>query len=233
MIRSTFAVTTLLLLAAATARADVIFSDGTFDSGDWGLETFSSGGSGGTVSASQLASGGNPGQARSVTNTTGNGAGNAIFGLHRYGTTNTTRYELGTQGAIASMDFSIDFAFRSGVGGQGHGLMLGAKQGSVIFAAAATVTGSFTGWSTYSVTGITAADFAAVSGTGNINFSLSGAPIRFGFITANSNGSGGAPYFNEIAYDNFLVRVVQVPSPSATALAALTAASLAKRRRRG
>lgn len=226
-----FNVAALGLCLATLAHADVILSDGTFTSSNWALETFSANGTGGTVVANQLASGGNPGQARSVTNTTGSGPDNTIYGLHRYGTTNSTRYEPVIQGAIISVDFSIDFAFRSGIGGQGHGLALGAKQGTVIFAAGATVTGSSSAWNSYSVSGLTAADFTAVSGTGSINFSAAGTPIRFGFVTSNSNGSGGASYFNEIAYDNFNVRIVQVPAPSWAGIASFTALGVACRRR--
>ncbi|MBU6413774.1 MAG: hypothetical protein KGS45_09885 [Planctomycetes bacterium] len=232
MTRSSRVATTLCLTIASLAQADVVYSDGTFTPSNWGLETFTANGAGGSVTAAQLSSGGNPGQARSVTNTTGTGPDQTIFGLHRYGTTNATRYEPLNQGAIASVDFSIDFAFRSGVGGQGHGLALGAKQGTVIYAAAATVTGSSTAWNTYSVTGLSAADFTAVSGTGAINFSASGAPIRFGFITSNSNGSSGTSYFNEIAYDNFLVRVNQVPAPTWTSVVCGTLITTACRRRR-
>lgn len=228
MIRSTLAVVTLCL--AATAHADVVLSDGTFTPTNWGLETFTANGTGGTVVASQLSSGGNPGQARRVTNTTGSGPNNTIYGLHRYGTTNATRYEPVNQGAIASVDFSIDFVFLSGVGGQGQGLSLGAKQGTVVFAAGSTVTGSSTAWTSYSVTGLTAADFTAVSGSGSINFSATGAPIRFGFITSNSNG-GTTSYFNEIAYDNFHVRIVQVPGPSWIALSCGTLMVSVRRRR--
>lgn len=222
---------TLCLTVVSVAQADVIYSDGTFTPSNWGLETFTANGAGGSVTTAQLASGGNPGQARSVTNTTGTGPGQTIYGLHRFGTTNSTRYEPITQGAIASVDFSIDFAFLSGIGGQGHGLALGAKQGAVVFAAAATVTGSSTAWNTYSITGLTAADFTAVSGSGSINFSDAGAPIRFGFITSNSNGSGGTSYFNEIAYDNFFVRVVQVPAPSTMAFSLGSILCLARRKR--
>lgn len=231
MTRSSRVAATLCLAMVSIAQADVVYSDGTFTPSNWGLETFTANGAGGSVTTAQLASGGNPGQARSVTNTTGTGPDQTIFGLHRYGTTNATRYEPVNQGAIASVDFSIDFAFRSGVGGQGHGLALGAKQGTVIYAAAATVTGSSTGWNTYSVTGLTATDFTAVFGSGSINFSVGGAPIRFGFITSNSNGSGGTSYFNEIAYDNFLVRINQVPAPTWTGLTLMAATGLARRKR--
>lgn len=232
MTRFTLSAAALALTFAAASHADVILSDGTFSSGNWGLETFTANGSGGSVIASQLTNGGNPGQARSVTNTTGSGPNNTIYGLHRFGTTTTTRYEPGTQGAIASVNFSIDFAFISGAGGQGHGLMLGAKQGTIVFGAAATVTGSSSAWSNYNVTGLTAADFTAVSGSGNIDFTASGAPIRFGFITSNSNGSGGTSYFNQIAYDNFNVRIIQVPTPGIAPLTGLAAVALTKRRRK-
>jgi hypothetical protein len=79
---------------------------------------------------------------------------------------------------------------------------------------------------------LTAADFTAVSGSGSINFSAAGAPIRFGFITSNSNGSGGGSYFNEVAYDNFNVRIVQVPAPCWTGIACSAMMTAASRKRR-
>lgn len=208
------------------ALGDVVFSDANFNPGNWGFETIQTG-NGGTSVASQVATG-NPGTARELANSVNAGPA-GVFGFSRYGTNIATRYDPATQGAIASVDFGIDYRFVSGVGGQGHGLQLGAKQGSFVYAAAYTVTGSSGVWGSYSALNILDTDFTPLNGGPAIDFSSSGAFIRFGFIVSNS--TIGGPYSNTVDYDNFAVTVHQVPAPAA-GLALFGLAGVAARRRR-
>ncbi|CAG0978102.1 hypothetical protein PHYC_01614 [Phycisphaerales bacterium] len=211
---------------APLAGADVTFSDGTFTPSNWGFETLVLG-TGGTSSHSQVATG-NPGLARELTNSVN--AGGTVWGVSRFGTTNGTRYEPGTMGAILGVDFAIDFRFAGGVGGDGHALMVAAKQGTVVYGAAYTVTGSSGAWNSYGVTGLTAADFAPIVGSGPaLNFSATGAPIRFGFAVGNSGPGSG--YSNTVTYDNFEVIVRTVPGPGAAGLAGVLGLAALRRRR--
>lgn len=225
--RASFVFLLVSCFGAAAASADVTYSDGFFAPSNWGFETLVAG-SGGTSSASQD-DGGNPGATRLVSNAV-NAPNGTVFGFSRYGTTNASRYVPATMGAIATVDFRIDSIFFAGIGGQGQGLMIGAKQGQVVYQAAYTTTGdSSTAWVSHEAIGLTAADFLPLLGTAPaIDFSAAGAPIRFGFIAGSSSTTVG--YENAVLYDNFEVVVRNVPSPAGLALAGLFV--LAKRRGR-
>lgn len=223
---SIWALCAIRLACASVATADVTFSDTEFNNGDWGFETatIAPGGS----SAGTQTGGGNPGNARQLTNSVNSGG--TVFGFSRYGTTLGTRYELNTQGAIASVDWTIDSRWLSGIGGQGHSIGLGVKQGTVVYIADFEITGSSGNWNTHGGIGLTAADFSPLIAGPAIDFSSTGAPLRFGFIVGNSS-TGGA-YTNAVLYDNFSFTVHSVPAPGAGGLAVLAAVAGLRRRRR-
>lgn len=213
------------LLLAGGARADVTFSDTEFANAGWGLDTITVG-AGGTSVGTQT-TGGNPGFGRQVTNNLI--IGGEVYALHRYGTSTATRYEPLVSGAIASVDFSIDAKWLSGIGGLGHGITIGAKQGTVVYRAGFDTTGSDGLWHTHAATGFTAASFVAVGGSGAIDFSATGAPIRFGFLV--SNGAVNESYTNVVLYDNFQVVVHNVPAPASAAVLCLGGLTAIRRRR--
>lgn len=223
---STWVVCIATLGVASGAAADVTFSDTEFANANWGFETavVAPGGS----SAGTQTGGGNPGNARQLTNSVNSGG--TVFGFSRYGTTVGTRYELNTQGAIATVDWTIDSRWLSGIGGQGHSIGLGVKQGTVVYVADFEITGSSGNWNTHGGISLTAADFAPLISGPAVDFSSTGAPLRFGFIVGNSS-TGGA-YTNAVLYDNFSVTIHSVPAPGTVGLAALAAATGLRRRRR-
>lgn len=217
----------LAATGAAVARADVTYTDGTFPSTGWGFETVIIGSASGT--AVQRTTGGNPGEARRVSNTVNSATGGAVWSFSRFGTTLDTRYVAGLQGAIASIDFSIDFRVVSGTL-QNQGIMVGLKQGQVVYVAGpgATIPGG--AWGAHAAAGLTAADFHPVpGGAGSPDFSVNGDPIRFGFIAMNS--SVGGAFTMNVDYDNYFLRVVAVPAPGALALGAIGLLGAARRRR--
>jgi len=202
------------------------FSDGTFNPSNWGFETIGSG----TVTFGQIAAGGNPGQYRQIDQVVNQNTG-WFYSFSRYGTTMPTRYEPAVSGAIASVDFSIDSRTISVLSGQVPGIGLGIKQGSLVFMQTAFFNGFANTWTTYSVNSLTPASFSCINGAGSLDFSASGAPIRFGFITANASFS--ATTTGSVSdYDNFFVNVVQVPAPGALALLGLSVPCLLRRRAR-
>lgn len=224
-VRFTFGVAAAVFLCAG-AHADVTFSDTEFANTNWASEivTF---GAGGTTSGTQT-TGGNPGFGREVTNNLI--IGGTIYGFHRYGTTTATRYDPPISGAINTVDFKIDSKWLSGIGGLGHGITIGAKQGTVVFRAGFDVTGSTGLWETHAATGFVASDFAAVNGSATaIDFSATGAPIRFGFVV--SNAAVNESYTNVVLYDNFQVVVHNLPAPGGAALLAGGALAALRRRR--
>lgn len=217
------------VFAAQSANADVIFSDDTFANSSWAIENVLQG-VGASATAAQ-SSGGNPGTARRVTLATGSAFGDSTSSFQRFGTSTATRYEPATQGAIVSIDWSIEARFVTGsFFGAGQGIAFALKQGTVIYFADYTTTGSSGAWIENSASGLTAANFSRLDGaTGTPDFSTAGAPIRFGFLASNSNGGGA--FTTTVDYDNWFVRVV-VPSPTTgAAFAGFAVASLVRRRR--
>lgn len=226
LVRSVFGVAAAMLLCAG-ARADVTFADTEFVNSNWGLDTFTVGAGGTSVGLQTV--GGNPGFGRQVTNNLT--IGGEVYAMHRYGTTMATRYEPIVSGAITSVDFTIDSKWIAGIGGLGHGITIGAKQGTVVYRAGFDITGSTGLWETHAASGFTAASFVDLSGgSGTIDFSATGAPIRFGFVV--SNGAVNESYTNVVLYDNFRVTVHNVPAPAGAAVIGLGGLVACRRRRR-
>jgi len=214
--------------ASGVASAAITFQDGTFAPGTWAIELFQQG-TGGTATATQQLSGGNPGEAFRVQNTvlTASGGTSSIIAFHRFGTNMATRYEPAVSGAIPMLDFSIDFRLISGFG-QGQALYAALKQGQLVYVANAGTTGTPSEWTPRTLTGLTAADFVRADGlAGSPDFSVSGAPIRFGFATRNSTTTNG--YSITVDYDNFSMSVV--PTPGTLGALGLAAVALIRRRR--
>lgn len=229
MLRTTIAALALCTVSA-NVLAGVVYSDGIFNNTDWGFEVVNVG-TGGSANATQSLATGNPGAARRVTITTGNAVGDGTYAIHRFGTTNATRYVASTQGVVQSVNMSIDARFITGTFfGAGQGVYAQVKQGSNIYVAGLGVTTSSGSWVTFSASGVLATDFIQISGTATpLDFSASGAPMRFGF--ASANGNGGSPYSTTVDYDNFQLEVVSIPAPAASALAMLGITTLLLRRR--
>lgn len=220
------------VMGTQPALADVTYSDGDFAASNWGFEvTLSS--SGGTSVPTQVA-GGNPGTARQITNTIGAGdVPGMVLGFSRYGTTQSVgRYDPAVLGAILSVDWAIQSRYISGQSagsdGQGQTIRLGAKQGSVLYAAAVEFTGISGAWTNHGSLSLTASDFEQITPGPAIDFSATGGPLRFGFIA----GTSGEPSsFETAAYDNFSVTIHNIPAP-ATAGVILSGGCWAARRRR-
>ncbi len=198
----------LSVFLAPIAAASVIYSDGNFTPGTWGIE-ITQANAGGTATAVQSAATGNPGAAFRVQTTVyaASGGPSTVWALHRYGTTMATRYEPATQGAIGALTYSLDYRLVQGFG-DGHGFTFAIKQGQTTYIGPYTTTGSSGVWRTFLHAGLTAADFSRLDGQpGMPDFSETGQPIRFGFVTSNT--TLGISYSITVDYDNF--RVVVVP----------------------
>lgn len=214
---------------APVAAADIVLSDTEFATANWGVESVNIGG-GGTTTVSQVLNTGNPGALRRVDMTPGPATGDAIYTLHRYGTTMATRYDPTTQGAIQSLDFSIDFREAPAADASTEQkVFFGAKQGTIVFAGPGIQEFLNSSFLPVSFSGLTASDFSAVGASGSFDLSAAGAPIRFGFITYVANSTGA--FASRSDYDNFSVTIHQAPAPSSMLIAGL-AGTLALRRRR-
>ena len=98
-------------------------------------------------------------------------------------------YDAGACGPIAT----VDVAFAVADLGRGQQLLLFAvRQGSVVYAALArTVDGP--SWTPVSVSGLRALDFGVYAGSGPAHPDFSSGRLEFGYVTANSCGTGLAP----------------------------------------
>ncbi|MBS0191951.1 MAG: dockerin type I repeat-containing protein [Phycisphaerales bacterium] len=207
-----------LALAAMTlgippqiARADHAqpFTEGTFANTDWTVTNFGNR----TATVTQVA-GGLSGTARQVTHPL-NGTSN-VQACHLYNSAQLNP----ANGAIQSLDFSIQAKFISGVGVNGHQVGLALIQSGVCYRAGSVATGTSGNWVQLSLSGLTSADFTRFDGQpGNPDFSTSGAPISFGFRTGN--GNAGQSINQIVLYDDFSIVVhrgsliVSVTDPSA------------------
>ncbi|MFK8014725.1 MAG: thrombospondin type 3 repeat-containing protein [Gammaproteobacteria bacterium] len=179
-----------LFCLGPTANATTVeFNEGEFNLPPWSTAT--SGGQSGGQTSNQQITGGNPDRFLSVTTTT-----NAdTFTAHL----NADFVYNPSEGAVDSLDISLDFrnifAF-----GEGHGVgAVVAQQDGNLFVAANTITGSANfDWQTFSVSGLTPDDFETRIGEGMLDLSTSGAPITFGFETRNSSGGS-----INVGYDNY------------------------------
>lgn len=190
----------LAFATAATASADVVtFSDGTFgapwfstkvtDTTPGALATFSS--------ITTLADGGPP-PCRETTHVFSNGA---IEVAH----VDTSANYNPSDAAICSIDFAFDgIHYPSTFGGAVRYSLLISQNGSYYKQTAGTDV--FVGpWTSYISTGILAQGFTKLTGPGPSipDFSCSGGPMTFGFVTGNS--ANGGPVTKVSALDNWLV----------------------------
>jgi hypothetical protein len=195
----------LMTTPRVASAVPVVFSDGTFLDGEWTTTVLPSG-VGGSGSAGQAATGGNPDAFREIsitlvmpTSTTG--ARVDVVSIKP-----SAVYDPGTQAAIASIDYSEDAILLSG-GGNGHALTLALEQAGVIYAGIPRLVSPDSAWS--------------------------GAPIAFGFWRAFSSppGSSGATRVGGI--DNWMVAVQPVSEPGSALLVGLGLGLISACRRAG
>lgn len=209
--RSCFVLTGFMLcftLAAAgqSIGSTVTFQDGTFANAQWttSIEVLNGGGS---VSAFEVASGGNPTAFRRIENTLnsaiGTGVSNTVYGFHRFA---GGVYDPATGGPILAINYAEDSQRISG-GVQACGVAV--RQSGVIYYGLAFLTPTAFGtWATTTQTGLVAGQFDALApGVQNPDFSVAGAPLEFGFWRGNSTSVGGGGGTTYGGIDNWRVEL--------------------------
>lgn len=186
-----------------------MIADATFNDPNWTTTLFTTG-AGGTNTSVQDAGIGNPIPGRSVTHQMAAGTGTVIV-FHEYiagGTIDPS------DRAIASITYSIDCRYISGVGGNGQQVGVAIEQGGIVYQAGNQSTGSTGAFVSRGAT-VVAADFSRADGMpGTPDFSTSGAPISVGFRTSN-NTSGTGTFNQRVVYDNFSVVATTIePTPA-------------------
>jgi hypothetical protein len=200
------------LLSWQSLAHAVTVADGTFADVDWTITSFSSG-SGGTSTAAQVATGGNPGAYRNVTDTlNGGGVVSVVSGVNIYG---PFTYTPSVSGAIGSLDYSEDAACTGGCFGQGQSTGPAVLQNGNYYTLCSSViiTGAGTTFVNHTLNGLTAADFGIVSLTStntcdpsvHPDFSSAASPIKVGFFRANGTGPGGGGYTLAAGIDNWQI----------------------------
>jgi len=201
----------VFLVWAGSTEAQVIYSDGTFNSEDWSLTIEVTSGNGGSGSGSQMVSGGSPGLYRSVTHTMGSRPAQlALFHRHLGSSFNPA-----TQGSITEINFQVDIkTFQdSGYGGQSAAPVI--RQDGIVFVGP-FFSSSLSSWVHISRANLVAADFTPVAGifmpppgTDHPNFSIDGSTMDFGFLSSNSNPIDGiiGPSSTTVGYDNWSVAI--------------------------
>ena len=244
MIRNSylFALVILVICPTFSSAGIITFSDDTFNGSDWGL-TLIQFGPGGSATATQMFSGGNPGAYRQVGMTVNAtipaGAPDPnrahVHAFHeRLGAT----YNPSTQGAVDTIDLSIDHNFLFGnAGAGGQGIVAALVQNSKIYATAfpLQIQASATTWTSSNLVGLTASDFEEYRLGGITPFtdplshpdlSASGPAFTVGFVTQISTAGAPSQLTNTVGYDNWQVQITPVPEPSSFALWAVAATLL-------
>lgn len=214
------ALVAITALLGATPVAAQVVSDATFLDANWVL-TVATAGNGGSVAAAQVASGGNPGAFRNVTDTLNAApAGSQTIVLSTSIFTPFT-YTPSLSGAITSIAYIEDAACTGGCFGQGQSTGPALSQGGnlYILSSSTVITGAGTTFANHALNGLTASDFGLVNvtpttlfdNTQHPNFSSSGGPIQFGFFRANGTGVDGGGYTLSAGIDNWQVTIAGSP----------------------
>jgi len=191
----------------------LVFSDGTFVTTEWSQEEYISGPTGGSSSVAQRGSGGNPGAYREVVATknatagTGQSGGTTVYSFRPLAT-----YRPGEEGAITTIDFSIDA--KQNVMASGGSVTLALQQGGGRWAAPGSsspggrLAVEETTWTRKERAGLTQNDFSDPLRPGERpNFSASGGPITLGFAYGVSTVVDGGVSTRTADFDNWMVTI--------------------------
>ena len=190
-------------------------SDGTFSDADWTL-TVEGLQNGGTASASQQSTGGNPGAYRQITTNVNSGTlpiGSTVFAFNER---SGASYDPASQGAISSIDYSEDSLLGSGGFGDGQLAGLALIQNGTIYYTQGFDTPDFS-WTHHTQTALVTSDFSPIAGFAtnsgpHPDLSVGGAPITFGFARINNSIAG--PYSVTGGIDNWSVTIHRAPTVS-------------------
>jgi hypothetical protein len=186
---------TAVLLACA-AWADTV-EDTEFVDSDWKMTSYAYGTYGGSGSAAQV------GGTREISNS----CGPFYSGANNVSLYQPFTYDPAVQGALSGLSFSIDTRYLTGLSAYGFVV----AQGANVWGAGYQI--NTPSWLTYEVEPAEGDYFPIAPGTvGAPDFSAEGAPLQFGFYTANSS-AGGSGYTHTGQWDNFRVEFVPEHPP--------------------
>lgn len=203
-------------------QADVVFEDGDFAAADWTTEVLEQQ-NGGSLTASVIATGGNPGAYRSVRHVIETGPGapaplSRVLSLHwRAGAV----FDPSATGPVGTVDYSEDDLVIGG--GQGTGIAL-RQDGKTFIAAIGTLGANViekAEWTNRCRIGFVASDFRVLTVSDGLitasaaeqpDFSATATPLQFGFFRDNTAAASGNGSTTTCGIDNWRVRVARQPS---------------------
>jgi hypothetical protein len=201
-------VTAVLLACAAWADS---LEDTEFVDSDWSLTSYTSGTYGGGAQATQV------GGTREIANSCGpfySGSNNVSLYL-------PDTYDPAVSGALSELSFSIDTRYITGLSAYGFVV----KQGESVWGAGYYINTS--SWVTTVLEPTEADYFPIAPGTAGVpDLSDTGAPLQFGFYSANSS-AGGSGYTHTGQWDNFLVSFTPEHEPVLPPVLALVGSPVA------
>lgn len=189
---------TLTLASAGSALAVPTISDSTFANADWtAIEVVSING-GGSVSAAQTTSVGNPVPARDVHNIVA-GGGSTVGGFHKCIAAGAVIDP--AVDTLAALAFSLDRRYLNGFAGQASGPAI--EQAGVVYRA--NLTGANSSFTTITGTYLPGEFVRVDGGAGSPDFGPTGSPISVGFYSQSTSSPGDGSIDGHVVYDNFSV----------------------------
>ncbi|MBN8281453.1 MAG: hypothetical protein J0M16_12660 [Gammaproteobacteria bacterium] len=219
-----------LALSGPARAATIEFFDGTFADADWTVAKISDNtpGAGASFTATQVATGGNPGEYREVIHVYG--LGSIIVGYLR----NAATFDPSVSGSIVSLAYSYDTQrLQLNTGAVAYTPVI--FQNNTWYGLPAYDTTTNQAWTSFGLSGLTAASFIARVGSGPAapDFSATGAPMVFGYLSANTNTNAAVTATRSAGIDNWRVEVTtaNVPLPAGGWLLATGVVAIAARYR--
>jgi hypothetical protein len=210
----------VLLLRGPLVYADTIFTDNTFNLGDYSISTFQTGGA--SIVISQTLTGGNPGSALEIFTTLPSPVAESFAGTS-YVMNNNFVYDPSTQGTISSFGVSVD----QSIAFTGAALSTGAftpviLQGGDYFVFHIALSFTPGVYETVSDTMLTANDFDLVTTMSDetvdatVHPDFSGGPLELGFSSGTGTSGLSQTITKDALYDNLSFDLVTAtPEPAA------------------
>jgi hypothetical protein len=197
-------------LCASTSAAITTFTDGTFSNTNWSTTSLltPTSAAGSVTSAGQIATGGDPGSYWQVDIQVNGGSNNHVYA---FSLDNAAQWTPSTQGAITLFTYG---EARSTTGaGQEFGPAI-LQDGTYYYSFAGS--GATSGWQAFPTTTFTSTNFVSPTTSIHPNFTATGDPITFGFVSINNTTDTA---FNTSAdYDNWSVALTTTAVPEPTSM---------------